>query len=81
MCTSKPPLAFVLWLLSMPVGCSATGFCPLFVEHACWLLLLLQFKGEFPELLDIKSSLIKYVFEPAAAKVGVGVAAMLPTSA
>jgi hypothetical protein len=35
-------------------------------------LLLPQFKSEFPELLDIKSSLIKYVFEPAAAKVGAG---------
>ena len=26
-----------------------------------------RISGEFPELLDIKSSLIKYVFEPAAA--------------
>ena len=26
-----------------------------------------RIKGEFPEILDIKSSLIKYVFEPAAA--------------
>jgi hypothetical protein len=27
-----------------------------------------QIEGEFPELLDIKGSLIKYVFEPNAAK-------------
>ena len=28
----------------------------------------MQFKSEFPELLGIKESLIKYVFEPNAAK-------------
>lgn len=27
-----------------------------------------QIEGEFPELLSIKESLIKYVFEPNAAK-------------
>lgn len=27
-----------------------------------------RFEGEFPELLGIKESLIKYVFEPAAAR-------------
>lgn len=33
------------------------------------MLLAVQIEGEFPELLPIKESLIKYVFEPNAAKV------------
>lgn len=33
------------------------------------LLFNMQISGEFPELLSIKESLIKYVFEPNAAKV------------
>jgi hypothetical protein len=33
------------------------------------LLLRLQIQSEFPEILPIKESLIKYVFEPNAAKV------------
>jgi hypothetical protein len=32
-------------------------------------LLLLQIQSEFPDILPIKESLIKYVFEPNAAKV------------
>ena len=31
-----------------------------------------QMEGEFPQMLGIKESLIKYVFEPNAAKVGSG---------
>jgi hypothetical protein len=33
-----------------------------------WPLSCAQIEGEFPELLGIKESLIKYVFEPNAAK-------------
>jgi hypothetical protein len=33
------------------------------------LLLLLQIQSEFPDILPIKESLIKYVFEPNAEKV------------
>ena len=36
---------------------------------------VLQIEGEFPELLPIKESLRKYVFEPNAAKVRVAVRA------
>jgi hypothetical protein len=30
---------------------------------------MLQIEGEFPQILPIRESLIKYVFEPAAEKV------------
>jgi hypothetical protein len=33
----------------------------------------LQIESEFPRILPIKESLIKYVFEPNAAKVRIGV--------
>ena len=37
---------------------------------------VMQFKGEFPELLGIRESLIKYVFEPNAQKVSYGAECM-----
>lgn len=36
------------------------------------LYVSLQIESEFPEILPIRESLIKYVFEPNAAKVSVG---------
>lgn len=34
--------------------------------------MLLQIESEFPQILGIKESLIKYVFEPSAEKVSSG---------
>ena len=50
----------------MQTACVADARAIIWEHDACAAL---QIEGEFPQVLGIKESLIKYVFEPNAAKV------------
>lgn len=59
-------------IMTVGAGLGMTG-CVLPVHvHVMHPPFALQIKSEFPQILPIKESLIKYVFEPNAAKVSAG---------